>query len=178
MPQKIEGARQKLLACGKKLLLENGYGGLGVKALTAACGMAAGTFYQYFPSKEAFVIEIVEEAWRALLDAVDEAAAAQLSPRESLEAVYGQLTAFMRSYCGAFKGTVNLSGSCAAHQQGLRELYARMEKLILALRGKGELAGDIGASQAAYLLTQLLIAAGKNEELTFDELWNCMHLQA
>ena len=39
MLEKIENAREKLLARGKIILVEEGYAGLAISRLTAECGM-------------------------------------------------------------------------------------------------------------------------------------------
>ena len=61
MQPKVENARKKLMTQGKKKLVKDGYGGIVIAELTAACGMAAGTFYNYFKSKEEVFQAIQDE---------------------------------------------------------------------------------------------------------------------
>ena len=46
--------RQHILDTGRALVLEHGFGGVGLSRLLAECGVPKGSFYYYFPSKEAF----------------------------------------------------------------------------------------------------------------------------
>ena len=62
MAVKLENARESLMECGKDFLLQNRDGKAGkinVRDLTARCGMALGTFYHYFDSKDDLVRQIM-----------------------------------------------------------------------------------------------------------------------
>jgi len=55
--------RQRLLAAGLHLIHSRGFAASGVKDITAAAGVPKGSFYAYFPSKEAFAAAILEAYW-------------------------------------------------------------------------------------------------------------------
>ena len=52
--------RQDILQAGVKLLMREGYAGLGVQRVLKECGIPKGSFYHFFESKEAFVIETLD----------------------------------------------------------------------------------------------------------------------
>jgi TetR/AcrR family transcriptional repressor of nem operon len=52
--------RDKLLDKGVTLLMEQGYHGTGLQELVQSVGVPKGSFYNYFPSKEAFSAEVVK----------------------------------------------------------------------------------------------------------------------
>jgi TetR/AcrR family transcriptional repressor of nem operon len=56
----IKELREKLLDQGVALLMEQGYHGTGVQELVRSVGVPKGSFYNYFPSKEAFSAEVVK----------------------------------------------------------------------------------------------------------------------
>jgi TetR/AcrR family transcriptional regulator, transcriptional repressor for nem operon len=56
--------RERLLAAGLDLIHARGFAASGVKDITEAAGVPKGSFYAYFPSKEAFAGAILE-AYRA-----------------------------------------------------------------------------------------------------------------
>lgn len=58
-PRKSEHLRLQLLDTGCQLLNEQGYHGTGIKPLLQAVGIAKGSFYNFFPSKEAFVASAI-----------------------------------------------------------------------------------------------------------------------
>ena len=55
----IKELREKLLDQGVALLMEQGYHGTGLQELVRNVGVPKGSFYNYFPSKEAFSAEVV-----------------------------------------------------------------------------------------------------------------------
>ena len=55
--------RLRLLAAGIDLVHARGFAASGVKDITDAAGVPKGSFYAYFPSKEAFAAAILEHYW-------------------------------------------------------------------------------------------------------------------
>jgi len=55
-----ENIREKILQSGSTLIYRNGYNGTGIKQITDAAGIPKGSFYNYFKSKEAFVISALD----------------------------------------------------------------------------------------------------------------------
>ena len=55
--------RRRLLAAGLDLMHARGYAASGVKDITDSAGVPKGSFYAYFPSKEAFAAAILEHYW-------------------------------------------------------------------------------------------------------------------
>lgn len=59
-----EDSRGRLIATGIKLIGRRGYHGIGVADIARETGLAVGTFYTYFASKEEFFSAIVEQIGR------------------------------------------------------------------------------------------------------------------
>jgi TetR/AcrR family transcriptional repressor of nem operon len=55
--------RRRLLGAGLELVHARGFAASGVKDITDAAGVPKGSFYAYFPSKEAFAAAILEHYW-------------------------------------------------------------------------------------------------------------------
>ena len=55
--------RRRLLEAGLNLVHARGFAASGVKDITDAAGVPKGSFYAYFPSKEAFSAAILEHYW-------------------------------------------------------------------------------------------------------------------
>ena len=84
------GTRERLLSAARQLIEEGGYGGASVLAIADRAGVAAGTLYRHFASKEELFVEVFrsvcereERAMRAAADRLPETATAQ----ERLETV-------------------------------------------------------------------------------------------
>jgi TetR/AcrR family transcriptional repressor of nem operon len=55
--------RRRLLEAGLERVHSRGFAASGVKDITDAASVPKGSFYAYFPSKEAFAAEILEHYW-------------------------------------------------------------------------------------------------------------------
>jgi TetR/AcrR family transcriptional regulator, transcriptional repressor for nem operon len=55
--------RRRLLKAGLDLVHARGFAASGVKDITDAAGVPKGSFYAYFPSKEAFAAAVLENYW-------------------------------------------------------------------------------------------------------------------
>jgi TetR/AcrR family transcriptional repressor of nem operon len=64
MPRRPNPAvRQQLIAAGRDIIFRRGFNGCGVQDITAAAGVPKGSFYNYFKTKDAFVVEVIEDYW-------------------------------------------------------------------------------------------------------------------
>jgi TetR/AcrR family transcriptional regulator, transcriptional repressor for nem operon len=52
--------RERLIRCGIEILTEQGFGRTGIEQVLARVGVPKGSFYHYFPSKEAFGCAVIE----------------------------------------------------------------------------------------------------------------------
>ena len=88
LKEKQRQEREELiLQAAEKVLAEKGYYETSVDEIAARVGIAKGTVYLHFPSKEDMVVAILKRNARALVELVEAAAAAARSNREKLEAV-------------------------------------------------------------------------------------------
>ena len=85
-----EATRRTLLDAAEIEFGENGFARTSVSAITRRAGVAQGTFYLYFPSKDDALRELVRDMGRQLRQALSEATAAAVSrldvERQGLEA--------------------------------------------------------------------------------------------
>lgn len=61
LTKKAEATRQHILDTGHALVLRKGFVGVGLQEILAACGVPKGSFYHYFPSKEAFGCALLQQ---------------------------------------------------------------------------------------------------------------------
>ncbi|TFG85391.1 MAG: TetR/AcrR family transcriptional regulator [Spirochaetales bacterium] len=59
-----ENARERLLRSGKRLFGERGFHEVNIHEITDAADLSVGSFYKYFPGKEAFYSELIDVAGR------------------------------------------------------------------------------------------------------------------
>lgn len=100
MPKILDNVRTDLLETARKQLSEKGYAKTTIRSVAAECGIAVGTVYNYFPSKDMLIASFVSEDWHETL------AALRAYPTENAEDyfryLYDSLTAFSRKHASLF----------------------------------------------------------------------------
>jgi AcrR family transcriptional regulator len=90
--------RDDILAAAGKIVLEDGYKGLSMRALGRAVGVTAPTLYDYFPSKEAVLDALHHEGVRLLTEAFDGAIARSEPGMARLAALGADYRQFARDH--------------------------------------------------------------------------------
>lgn len=74
MDERLDDSRRRrlrqLLAAAEAAFAEQGFHRTSVKDITDRAGVAAGTFYLYFPSKEASCLAVIDDVYRELIETV------------------------------------------------------------------------------------------------------------
>ncbi|MEA5050522.1 MAG: TetR/AcrR family transcriptional regulator [Oscillospiraceae bacterium] len=177
MLQKIENGRANLLSRGKKALLQKGYGGVVIAELTAQCGMATGTFYNYFRSKDALIDQIVSDDWAALLKKIRRRMERSDDARANLEFLYAHLADFQRRYTFFAAGSAVRRGPVIhSEQENLQALYDIMADKFRRAGAAGALVFGMSPENAAYMIVQTCMVAGRNPAMDFGDLWAFLHM--
>jgi AcrR family transcriptional regulator len=103
--KKPEERRLELLDAMRRLFLSEGYHSVSVSRIVREVGVAQGTFYYYFPTKEAAFDALVEEALGRLVDEFERIASEPgIGAREALESMVRAEMSFdsgrLRELCG------------------------------------------------------------------------------
>lgn len=94
MPKVIENLQERILACARVLLLEQGIDGLNIRAVASACGVAVGTVYNYYGSKDQLIASIMLQNWlQSMREAAGEVNTAATARRRGCAPSAGALTA-------------------------------------------------------------------------------------
>jgi AcrR family transcriptional regulator len=73
----IENPTRLILDRAKDLMTAEGYGGLSMRHLSKACGIALGTIYNYFPTKRDLVVAMMIEHWKGFFFNLESIAASE-----------------------------------------------------------------------------------------------------
>jgi len=176
MRPRLKNAREKLMRTGKEILLSEGPEEISIPELTRSCGMATGTFYRYFVSKNDFVMQIITEDWYVLVADVRLYLEGGHRHYDNTRFMFESIRKFQKRY--HFNGKEHLNKSekvKLSEENSLKKLEDLLTERIQTLQDEGELAKSIASRKAAYLLIQFLMAAARKPEIEFDEVWQLAH---
>lgn len=101
MPKIIENLREQILIEAKKQLSEQGYEKTTIRSVAQECGIAVGTLYNYFKSKDILIASLVLEDWNDCIQSIS------TYPKEDrrafLEYIHISLNAFEKKHDKLFK---------------------------------------------------------------------------
>lgn len=151
--------RQQILAAARRVFAEKGYDGATVADIVAAAGVAQGTFYLYFSSKEAVVIELanihLSKVAEAIMAAYEPARPLAESIRTMIHAAF-EVASENRDLARLVRFTLDVGKVEAAEATRHREAMVSAVAGILAQRMEtGEL-NPIDPEIAARLINGLV----------------------
>ena len=120
-------SEEEILAAARALLLEKGTGALTMRSVAAACGVAVGSIYNYFPSKGALVGTTIESVWTEIFRPFT-AAPAYSSFADCAAALLAALADGNARYPGFF--SVHALSFAAGEKESGRALMARCFALL------------------------------------------------
>ncbi|WP_461536615.1 TetR/AcrR family transcriptional regulator [Spongorhabdus nitratireducens] len=164
-PRRSEHSRQSILEQGVELLSEQGYHGTGLKQILDAVKVPKGSFYNYFPSKEHFVAEVIRHyADRMTTQLEAGIGASKASPAETIHNIYSFIIQYLqqddcRKGCLLGDLTAEVGGThplCTeALQEGRQAWLSHFVVLIEQGQQQGEFRQDISAAELTELFWNL-----------------------
>jgi TetR/AcrR family transcriptional repressor of nem operon len=168
--------RHRLLAAGLDLVHARGFAASGVKDITDAASVPKGSFYAYFPSKEAFAGAILEHYWAdietRLLPILDADGSAPERIKQFFHALADEHEAgnFLLG-CLVGNLSLELGGSSEPVRAGLVRILDRWGAAVTACvrsgqSGTGDVRVDLDASDLAALLIEAWEGAALRGKVT------------
>ncbi|QGM98077.1 TetR/AcrR family transcriptional regulator [Methylocystis parvus] len=159
----VNELRQKLLSQGVALLMDQGYHGTGIQEIVQSVGVPKGSFYNYFPSKEAFSAEVVKHYIDPFIKQLDaHLQRSGVSAAAGLRAYFDEL--IEETERKGFKGGCllgNLMGEIGdtsdLAQASLREAVHRYRDRLREGVARGQREGDFRTDVDAKDMADLLV---------------------
>ncbi len=161
MPKIITDLKQRLLEEVERLLAQGGYGAVTVRAVATGCGVGVGTVYNYFPSKEAMLAELLLKDWRRSLAAIDAVSLASECAEPVAGVIHAELARYIQNHAAVFRDDAARSSFAGSFSQ-----YHGLLRSQLAAPLRRFCRSDFAAEFAAEALLTWT-AAGKK----FCEIW-------
>ena len=181
-------ARQRLLDAALELFTERGYTSVGVAEISGRAGVQKGSFYYFFPSKEALALAVVDRHWeaqRAEWAGIFEQGGPVVDRLRSLFRATADRQAAALAGTGSVTGCMfgNLALEVSSRGGPMRErLQAIFDEQISMIQAQldeavstGEIAVDDRAEAARSIVAQLeglvLFAKLFNDPAQLESLW-------
>jgi AcrR family transcriptional regulator len=120
-----EKTKHELLAAARKVLAEKGYHNAKIIDIAAAADIGVGTFYLYYPTKDALFLELIEETARALKEDIEAA-------RSTVESAVEKLRAANRAFFHFAQKNRDLLKIIFGHGNTFNELLRQVYAMFVA----------------------------------------------
>ena len=161
LPKQFEDPKQQILKEAKILLINKGHKGINMRELAKACKFAIGTIYNYFPTKEDIVSQLMVDYWDEYYLLVEEIDFQNKTLLEKLRKMYEQLEIFLNTFLETWV-KINADRNYQHVNTGMKKREDFTEKLILKLEAilkKEDIftSGRIANGLTAYELSKFII---------------------
>ena len=153
------GRREQLLAAAREVLAENGYERTTVSSIASRANVAQGTFYLYFPSKEALPGALAMELSRAL----GEATARVTAETHDLDGAVRALQGAVQEAAEEFADVLPIANRGFELAEEFDEFLAltapwrvQLEAFLTKLQQRGEIDAGLDVETSAYVMRDLL----------------------
>ncbi len=118
MPKIIDDLNTCILKETKKQVFEKGYKDTTIRSVAIACGIASGTIYNYYSSKEAMVAALVLKDWMPVYERMEKECERAVDLLSVYRIVYQELLAFREEYQRLFvqDAAIRTASSVMSHQ--------------------------------------------------------------
>ncbi|GAC1461863.1 MAG: hypothetical protein PVSMB4_20330 [Ktedonobacterales bacterium] len=149
-----------ILRAAEELFLERGYHDTSIEDIAARVGIAKGTVYLHFASKEDLMLALFERGIRSFASALDAILTSHGTPQSKLTAIIEQTYGSMLGGRAQLFTTVFRSPELLARMQEQRnlmhELWEQPMRRLTALLDEGKAAGEFDPSIPTPLMLTLL----------------------
>jgi AcrR family transcriptional regulator len=163
MFDKEQDVKEKILTNGIRLFLANGYVGTSVKDLTDAAGIARGTLYWHFKSKDQVLDAILDKYSEEFIDgAISRLNSCKGDFLTKFSAFYRFITEFARDnpellmVFDTLLGEISRNGSEAANK--MKQIRSRLGSSIESLLAIGQKEGVVGNDVDIKLHAHIILA--------------------
>ena len=131
MPKIIENVREKLLDVAKRQIAERGYANTTIRSVAGECGLAVGTVYNYFSSKDVLIASFMLSDWQECLEQMRHGQTEDA--RAFLQGVYEMLTRFSERHRALFADADAAKVFATVIAERHRLLRAQLAEVILPI---------------------------------------------
>lgn len=163
MPKVIPGLKERIIASARKRILESENHDFSTRELAEDCGVAAGTIYNYFRTREELLTSVMMEDWEDCIMTMEKLAERADGPDDGLRQMEDQLRRFTEKFRPVWQGHAAPSPGGEFHHR----LIAQIEKPLSRLAERFDLSQD---PEELKVATEILLAVSLQEKETLERV--------
>lgn len=169
--------KQRLIEAGLAMLLEQGYGSLGIQALLDQTDVPKGSFYHHFKSKEDFALAVIDAYIGEVHQVLDMCLGDEtLPPLSRIRRFFELVSQKYREdgYMGCLMGGLGqeLSGTSDVFRRKIEWCFAsigdRMAACLATARERGDIPASVDTERMGHLLVDCWEGAALRSRLKRD----------
>jgi AcrR family transcriptional regulator len=172
MPKNLNNIREDILLVTRQLLKDTGYPDLSIRKIAAKCGVASGTVYNYYSSKNEIIAEILYNEWNLMLRRIDQSTKASIKVIDKLEIMFNELSYFMNNVHGFWVDTYPIEKNTNINLCTIKEkkqfLRNQLSEKIYSFSDVKQTGND-EARNICHTIAVILIAYS-NDNIDFNKL--------
>lgn len=175
MPKIYEDLRKQILKHAKEIIVKNGYRKLNMRDVASKSGIAIGTIYNYFPTKDALVSEVMYGYWMDFILETKRIANTQDDLFTKLRSIYKILEEFIDIFKENWlKLDKNENGMTKEHYKQKNEIIhffmEIIQEAVKEQRKKSKMDNDINISDEdlAEFIAHNIMMIAQIRELKYD----------
>mgnify|MGYP001088436109 CR=1 FL=1 len=136
MPRIIDHAREQIQNVAAEMLERGGYARLTIRAVARRCGIGVGTIYNYYPSKDDMVRDIMLRDWAQTRAAMEKITCTAGDLHEGVRNFFSPLQSFIAAYRDTWRVMSGEGGAQVHHEiryspaEFRREMDAMLRDLL------------------------------------------------
>lgn len=172
MPKIIDNPKEEILKQARDIVVTEGYDQLTMRNVSKRSGIAVGTIYNYFPTKQHLSIKLMENYWYDYLIAVEEIDKKEINLFQKLLEIYEKLETFVET----FKEVWVKNSSTKYSQEGLarkknfvEKLNKKLETILLKEEQKGNIRLFLDAGKLSEFLILNFIMMAQMKQFQYND---------
>lgn len=126
MPKIYDDLRETIVQKAKKIIVSKGYSKLNMREVAKTCGIAVGTIYNYFPTKDSLMSELMYQYWLEFIEAIKQ----EQQENHDLFVKFRNIYQLLESFLDTFKDTwLKLNGT----EKGMTKEHHRQKQEVVDL---------------------------------------------
>lgn len=142
VPKIIDNPREIILDQARDIVVNEGFGNLTIRRVSKNTGIAVGTIYNYFPTKDDLILQLMEDYWYSYFKEVERVHDSEEDMYKKLQLIFEKLSAFVDTFKEVWVKNVTMGyteDSLTRKKSFNEKLIRKLQTILLAEVEKGKI---------------------------------------